>query len=141
MPFLVLALWLRFFFVDIVHITSLDNPSMPLWDALVLPYLGYSKYTAATGTFLLALLTGFTINRMVSRYGMLQSHSMMPLLVYGLFSGAFLSVQKLNPVWFFVLFFTLAVERLFASVNQRNPAAGCFDAAMLMGIGSLFYAK
>ncbi|WP_026474073.1 LTA synthase family protein [Alkaliflexus imshenetskii] len=140
-PFLVLALWLRFFFVDIVHITSLDNPAMPLWDAFVLPYFGYSKYTAATGTFLLALLTGFSVNRMVARYGMLQHQSMMPLLIFGLLSGAFLSVQKLNPVWFFVFFFVLAIERLFATVNQRNHAVGCFDAAFLLGVGSLFYAK
>jgi hypothetical protein len=140
-PFLVLALWARYFLVDITHITTLDNPSMPFWDFLVEPYLGYSQFTAALASFVLVLLTGLSINRMVVRYGMLKQQSMMVLIMYGLLSSAFLSVQKLSPVWFFVFFFILGLERLFSGVQKRNATANCFDAAFLLGIGSLFYAK
>lgn len=140
-PFLVLALWMRYFFVDITHITTLDNPSMPLWDILVDPYLGYSRFTAALASFVLVLLTGLSVNRMVVRYGMLKQQSMMVLILYALLSSAFLSVQKLSPVWFFVFFFILGLERIFSGVQKRNATAHCFDAAFLLGIGSLFYAK
>jgi hypothetical protein len=33
-PLVVLGLWIRYFVVDITHITALDNPSMPFWDFL-----------------------------------------------------------------------------------------------------------
>lgn len=140
-PFLVLALWVRYFFVDMTHITSLDNPSMPLWEVLVDPYLGYSRFTAALASFVLVLLTGLSINRMVVRYGMLKQQSMMVLIMYGLLSAAFLSVQKLSPVWFFVFFFIIALERIFSGVLKHNSTAHCFDAAFLLSLGSLFYAK
>lgn len=140
-PLVVLALWARYFFVDITHITAMDNPSMPLWDVLVDPYLGYSRFTAALASFVLVMLTGLSINRMVVRYGMLRQQSMMVLIMYGLLSSAFLSVQKLSPVWFFVFFFILGLERIFNSVQKRNATALCFDAAFLLGLGSLFYAK
>ncbi len=140
-PFLVLALWVRYFFIDITHLTSLDNPSMPVWDILIDPYLGYSRFTAALASFVLALLTGLSINRMVVRYGMLRQQSMMVLIIYGLLSSAFLSVQKLSPVWFFVFLFVIGLERLFSGVEKRNATSNCFDAAFLLGIGSLFYAK
>jgi hypothetical protein len=140
-PLILLGLWLRVYIIDIVHITTLDNPSMPLWDSIILPYLGYSGFTAATGSLTLALLTGLRINRMVSKYGLLHSQSMLSLIIFGLLSSAFLSVQKLNPVWFFVFFFVLGIERLFGSVTKKHPASGCFDAALLMGLGSLIFAK
>lgn len=140
-PLVVLGLWIRYFVVEITHITVLDNPSMPFWDFLVEPYLGYSAFTAALGSYVLVLITGLSVNRMVVRYGMLRHQSTMVLIMYGLLSSAFLSVQKLSPVWFFVFFFVLGLERLFSGVQKRNATANCFDAAFLLGIGSLFYAK
>ena len=114
---------------------------MPVWDFLVAPYLGYSRFTAALASYVLVLLTGLSINRMVARYGMLRKQSMMVLIMYGLLSSAFLSVQKLSPVWFFVFFFIIGLERIFSGVQKHNPTANCFDAAFFMGLGSLFYAK
>jgi hypothetical protein len=114
---------------------------MPVWDVLVDPYLGYSRFTAALASFALVLLTGLSLNRMVIRYGMMKQQSMMVLILYGLLSSAFMSVQKLSPVWFFVFFFIIALERIFSGVQKRNATANCFDASFLLGIGSLFYAK
>ncbi|ASB49219.1 DUF6427 family protein [Alkalitalea saponilacus] len=140
-PLMILGFWMRFFFTDMVHITALDNPSMPLWDSIIYPYLGQSQFTSGLTTFLLALLIGWSLSRMVSQYGLLSKQSMLPLLLYGLFTSVFLSVQRLNPVWFFVLFLALGIERLFSGTGSRKPMAICFDAGFLAGIGSLFYAK
>jgi hypothetical protein len=140
-PILVSVFWIRFYVVDIVHVTALDNPSMPLWDLFIMPLFGYSKYWAALVSMIITLLSAFSINRIILRFGLIQSQGMIPFSLFIIISSAFLSVQKLNPVWFFTLFFILAVERLFAAVMRKRPAVVCFDAAFLLGLGSLFYAK
>ena len=140
-PFVVLGLWARYFFVDVTHITTLDNPAMPIWDFLIDPYLSYSRFTAALASFVLVLVIGFTISRLASRFGILRQQSMMMLIMFSLLSSAFFSVQKLSPFWFFVLFFVLGLERIFVGVQKRNGTVNCFDGAFLVGLGSLFYIK
>lgn len=140
-PLIMLGLWARFFVLDITHVTIHDNPSMPLWDALVMPVFGYSRFAAALLSFALALATGLTVNRIVSKHTLLSRQSMLPLFVFAMLSAAFLSIQKLNPIWFFAFFFSLGVERLMGSVDTARPAVRSFDAALLTGVGALFYAK
>ncbi len=140
LPFLMLALWARYFFVDIVHVTIHDNPSMPLWDVII-PFFGYSKVTASLLSYTLALITGLTVNRVISKYTLLQKQSLLPLFIFSLLASSFLSVQKLNPIWFFALFFALGIERLLGGVVESKPAVRCFDSSLLIGIGSLFFAK
>ena len=138
---LLLALWMRLYIIDMVHITTFDNPSMPLWNAIIVPLFGYSKYMAAILSTVLAFLIAFSINRVILKFGLIHQQSMLSFFVYTLLSGAFLSVQQLNPVLIFALFFILGIEQLFAAVNVRKPQVKCFNASLLVGIGSLFYAK
>ncbi len=140
-PLIMLALWGRFFVLDIVYVTIHDNPSMPLWDGIVMPIFGYSRFAAAILSYALALATGLTVNRIISRYALLQKQSMLPLFIFAMLVSAFLSVQKLNPIWFFAFFFSFGIERLLGSVNESKPVVRCFDSSMLVGIGALFYAK
>jgi hypothetical protein len=46
-PVIMLGLWARFFIIDIVHYTIHDNPSMPLWDFVVMPFFGISPLGAS----------------------------------------------------------------------------------------------
>jgi len=140
-PLIMLAFWGRLFVLDIVHVTIHDNPSMPLWNAIIMPLFGYSRLAAAFMSYALALVTGLTVNRIISRYGLLSKQSMLPLFIFALLSAGFLSIQKLSPIWFFVFFFALAIERLMGSVTESKPVVRAFDAALLAGIGTLFYAK
>ncbi len=139
-PFIVILLWLRLFTVDMANITALDNPAMPIWNTFILPWLGHSQFIAALTSLLLVVLSGLSVNRMVTKHGLLHAQSMITLLIFSLMVGAFLSVQKLNPVLFFLLFFTHGLERI---LNQTNGQIvnRCFDAAFLIGIGSLIYIK
>jgi hypothetical protein len=66
---------------------------------------------------------------------------MLPLFIFLMLSAAFLSVQKLNPVWFFAFFFVIGIDRFLGSVNETKPVVKCFDGSLLIGIGTLFFAK
>ncbi|MDR2929251.1 MAG: hypothetical protein LBV41_13810 [Cytophagaceae bacterium] len=136
-----LALWARLFIVNTVHVTTFDNPAMPLWNKMIIPLFGYSKYMAGLLCIILAFLTAFTLNRIVLRFSLLHQQSMLPFFVFTLLSSAFLSAQKLHPAWVFTLFFVLGIDQLFAGVSVRKPQVRCFNAGAAVGIGSLFYAK
>ena len=140
--FLILPVfWVRLFLLKTVHITTFNNPCMPLWDNIIEPIFGYSKYSAAALSMILAFFIAFSINRMILKFGLMHKQSMLPFVVYVLLSSAFLSVQKLNPIWIFTLFFILGIEQLFLGVGKRKPQVNCFNASLLVGIGVLFYAK
>ena len=135
------ALWVRLFFFETVHITTFNNPCMPLWGNFIEPIFGYSKFSAAALSLILAFFIAFSLNRIVLKFSLMHKQSMLPFVIYAFLSCAFLSVQKLNPVWIFTLFFILGIEQLFLGVNKRKPQVNCFNSALLAGVGSLFYAK
>lgn len=135
------ALWLRLFLGEVVFFSHLDNPSMPLWDFFTGAWSGKTVFTAAFTTLVLAVLSGLLLNQLVLRYSLLGKQSPLVLLAFLLLASGFLSVQKLNPVWPFVLFLVLALRVLFGGVQRKNAALVCFDAGFLLGLGGLFYAK
>lgn len=140
-PVVIILLWLRLFTVDLATITALDNPAMPIWNSFIYPWLGNSQFMAALTSLILVALSGFSINRIVTKYGLLQTQSLITLLIFSLLTSAFLSVQKLSPVLFYLFFFTHAIERLLNSSDSRKGITNCFNASFLLGIGSLIYAK
>lgn len=138
---LIAGMWIRLFVVDLAHITTLDNPAMPMWSGWIQPWFGFSQWKSALFSFVLVLLTGFAISRMVSQHNLMSHQGLMPLLIFGLMTSAFLSVQKLNPVLIYLFFVVHGLERLFGCPTQNRNINRCFDAAFFMGVGSLFYAK
>ncbi|HKL71389.1 MAG TPA: hypothetical protein VJ855_01940 [Marinilabiliaceae bacterium] len=139
-PFIVILLWMRLFTVDMANITALDNPAMPIWNTFILPWLGHSQFIAALTSLLLVVLSGLSVNRIATKHGLLYAQSMITLLTFSLMVSAFLSVQKLNPVLFYLLFFTHGLERILGQ-SEGRVVNHCFDAAFLIGIGSLIYIK
>ncbi len=144
--FFMLFLWGRAFFYGGPEPLSLQGAAMPLWSSLIVPVCGQSAFLSAAFAFLIAFTIGFFLNRLVSRYGLLQRQSMLPLVVYALLVSGFLSVQRFNPVWVFTLFFLPGLERVLGappsgSFVTSGAQTRCFDAAFLTALGSLFYAK
>ncbi|MBZ4675675.1 MAG: hypothetical protein JG782_294 [Anaerophaga sp.] len=140
-PFILLLFWVRVFLYDGSAPISFDGVSMPLWEWLVRPVFGQSNFWAAAFSYILALLTAFTVNRLVGRHGLLGRQSVLPAVLYGLLVSGFLIVQRLHVVWMFNLFFLLAIERIMGIVNKGRKEGRSFDAALLLGVGALMYAK
>ncbi len=139
--FILFLFWIRVFFFEGIQPISFDGISMPLWEWLVRPVFGQSAFWAAAFSFVLALLIAFTVNRLVGRYGLLGRQSVLPALMYGLLVSGFLSVQRLHVVWAFTLVFLLGIEQIMAAVNSSGKERRCFNAALLLGFGSLMFAK
>ncbi len=138
---LMLVLWGRVFVYAGAQPLSFEGVGMPLWTALIVPLFGHNAYLAAMFSLLLAFAIGLTLNRLVGRYGWLAQQSMLPLVAYALLVSGFLVVQRLNPVWVFTLFFLSGLERLMGASLSPKPYVRCFDTAVLVSLGSLFYGK
>ncbi|PWE00548.1 hypothetical protein DDZ16_05670 [Marinilabilia rubra] len=140
-PFIVLLFWVRVFLFEGVQPISFDGISMPLWEWLVRPVFGQSVFWSAAFSYLLAMMIAFSVNRVVGRYGLLGKQSVLPVLLYALLVSGFLAVQRLHVVWVFALFFILAVERIMGANQSTKKEIRSLDAAVLVGVGSLMYAK
>ncbi|WP_462317198.1 hypothetical protein [Marinilabilia sp.] len=140
-PFIVLLFWVRVFLFEGVQPISFDGMSMPLWEWLVRPVFGQSVFWSAAFSYLLAIMIAFSVNRVVGRYGLLGKQSVLPVLIYALLVSGFLAVQRLHVVWVFTLFFVLAIERIMGATQSSRKEVRSLDAALLVGIGSLMYAK
>ncbi|PRZ01670.1 hypothetical protein DFO77_11755 [Marinilabilia salmonicolor] len=140
-PFILLLFWVRVFLFEGVQPISFDGIHMPLWEWLIRPVFGQSVFWAAVFSYVLAVLTAFTVNRVVGRYGLLGRQSVLPALIFGLLVSGFLSVQRLHMVWMFALFFLLGIERIMGAPASSRKEVRCFDGGVLLGIGVLFYAK
>lgn len=140
-PLIIFLLWIRVFLFDGLQPISFEGPSMPLWDTLVRPVFGQSNILGASLSFVMVLLIAFTLNRMVGRYGLLGKQSVLPALMFGLLVSGFLPVQRLHLVWIFTFFLLLGIERIMGAAGSSRKEGRCFDAGLLMGIGSLIYAK
>ncbi|MGM0375969.1 MAG: hypothetical protein ACQEQ0_04285 [Bacteroidota bacterium] len=140
-PVIFLLLWIRVFLFDGLQPISFEGATMPLWDVLIRPVFGQNNILGASFSFLMVLLIAFTVNRMVGRYGLLGKQSVLPALIYGLLVSGFLTVQRLHVVWIFTFFLVLGIERIMGAAGSSRKEGRCFDAGLLMGVGSLIYAK
>lgn len=59
-----------------------------------------------------------------------------------LMSSGFIVTQSLHPAWIFAIFFFLALHRAFsAATKETKPMRYCYDAALMLSVGTLFWAK
>ncbi|MCX6253855.1 MAG: DUF6427 family protein [Bacteroidia bacterium] len=71
----------------------------------------------------------------------INERTFLPALIYILLSGLFPQYQLLNPAIFAAMFLMLAIRRIVEAYRVPGIAYNFFDAGILIGIGSLFYAN
>ena len=86
-------------------------------------------------------LMAFLIVNLNTSSFFINERTFLPALIYILLSGLFPQYQLLNPAIFAAMFLMLAVRRIMESYRIPGIAYNLFDAGILIGIGSLFYAN
>jgi len=71
----------------------------------------------------------------------INERTFLPAFIYVLFSALFPQQQVFNPVLPATVFLMLALKRILDSYRKHMAASNFFDAALLISIGSLFYAN
>lgn len=115
------------------------NP-MPLYG--ILSYLiGTNPLPGIIFTLSVVSLMSFLMVSLNTSLFFINQRTFLPAAIYILLSGLFPQYQLLNPAIFGAMFLMLAIRRIMEAYRIPGIAYNFFDAGILIGIGSLFYAS
>jgi hypothetical protein len=136
-----LAVWASAFIKLQSHFSLyFDLDPMPLYG--ILSYLiGTNPLPGIIFTLLLVSLMAFLMVNLNTNIFFINERTFLPALIYILLSGLFPQYQLLNPAIIAAMFLTLAIRRIVEAYRIQGTAYNFFDAGILIGIGSLFYAN
>lgn len=125
------------------------NSRMTLYfDIDPMPFYGIISSLTGThpmpGIILAMLLTALMAFLMVSLNTSLffiNERTFLPALFYVLLTGLFPQYQILNPSIFAAVFLMIAIKRVMEAYRVQGIAYSFYDAGLLIGLGSLFYAN
>ena len=117
-----------------------DLDPMPLYGILS-SLIGTNALPGIIFTLVLVALTGFLMVNLNTTLFFINERTFIPALIYILLSGFFPQYQLLNPAIFGSIFLMIAFRRIMGAYRIPGTAYNFFDAGILIGTGSLFYAN
>jgi hypothetical protein len=117
-----------------------DLEPMPLYGILS-SLIGTHPLPGIIFTLLMVGMMAFLMVNLNTTLFFMNMRTLLPAVIYILLSGLFPQYQLLNPAIFGAMFLMLAIRRIMDSYRIPGTAFNFFDAGMLIGIGSLFYAN
>jgi hypothetical protein len=117
-----------------------DLEPMPLY-GIMSSLIGTNPMPGIIFTLILVGLMSFLMVNLNTTLFFINERTFIPALIYILFSGFFPQYQLLNPAIFGAIFLMLAIRRIMETYRVPGTAYNFFDAGLLIGIGSLFYAN
>jgi hypothetical protein len=135
----------------ILWFNSFFNPAPPgslYYDINPMPLYGLLKYLVGGNIFYglffifsLVLLMLFLVSNFNTSHFFINERTFLPSVIYVLVTGLFPNYQLLNPVLPASVFLIVAIRRIVDSYRKAGTAYSFFDASLLIGTGSLFYAN
>ncbi|MCU0472809.1 MAG: DUF6427 family protein [Bacteroidales bacterium] len=117
-----------------------ETSPMPLY-GIVQSIIGNHPLSGVIFTFLILSVMLFLLVNFNTIVFFINERTFLPAVIYLLFSAIFPEMQVLNPVLPAALFLLLAFIRIMDAYRKPGIAFNFFDAALLISIGSLFYAN
>lgn len=117
-----------------------DLDPMPLYGILS-NIIGTNPLPGILFNLLLVSLMAFLLVSLNTYLFFINERTFLPGVIYILLSGLFPQYQILNPALFAAMFLMLAIRRIMEAYRVPGTAYNFFDAGLLIGIGSLFYAN
>jgi hypothetical protein len=136
-----LAVWFRPFIQLEGHFTLyFDLSPMPLY-GLISSLIGTNPVPGIILSLLLVSLMSVLIVNLNSTIFFINERTFLPAFIYILLSGLIPQFQLLNPAIFSSFFLMIAIRRIMAAYRIQGTAYSFFDAGILIGTGTLFYAN
>jgi hypothetical protein len=117
-----------------------DTNPMPLY-GLLKQIIGQNALYGTIFSFVLVLLISFLIVNFNTSHFFINERTFLPAVVFVLITGLFPHYQLLNPVLPASVFLMLAIRRIMDAYRKPGTAFNFFDASLLIGTGTLFYAN
>jgi hypothetical protein len=117
-----------------------DLYPMPLYGILS-DIIGTNPLPGIIFSLLLVSVMAFQMVNLNTKIFFINERTFLPALFYILISGLLPQFQLLNPAIFSAIFLMLAIRRIVDAYQVPGTAYSFFDAGLLIGTGSLFYAN
>jgi hypothetical protein len=117
-----------------------DLDPMPLY-GIISSILGTHPVPGIIFSILMVSLMAFMMVNLNTTLFFINERTFLPALFYILIGGLFPQYQLMNPAIFGAVFLMLAIRRIMESYRVQGTAYNFFDAGLLIGTGSLFYAN
>jgi hypothetical protein len=119
-------------------VSGIEPVSMPLYKYL----LGWSNTSPILSTALalvFILFEAFWLVNLNTRFILINNRTYLPAVFFIILTGLIPQAQQFNPAIVASFFLILFFENLLDSYRNNNTAYQFFNAALFLGIGSLFY--
>lgn len=113
---------------------------MPLYGIIVY-LIGNFPAAGTIFSFIICILVMFLLVNFNTSQFFIHERTFLPATLYILLSSLFPQSRGLNPALPAVVFLMLAIRRIIDSYRKPGIAYNFFDAGVLIGIGTLFYAN
>lgn len=138
-PLLTLALWFQSFFFDRWEPLSLDGYQMLLYRLVYSFFIEYLTWGRIVSILIVLLLAAYLI-RINYRFIILRKQSYLPALLFVVFSGFILDLQRFTPILPAAIVYLYMIEVLFQNYEKRTLTDNIFKISFFIGIASFFYA-
>lgn len=138
-PLIAFALWFENLYPQIDSTNAAENSAtaMPLYEYL-LAWLA-APLARNIAALVLIVAQAFLLIHINAKYRLIQAQSFLPGLLYILLTCSLLPLQKMHPAIVANFFLLLAIARIFDTYRKQNALTNFYEAAFLIGIGTLFY--
>ncbi len=138
-PLLAIVLWLPGGFAESRVLFPFEEISpMPLY-GLLSSILGTSLLLQTGSGVVILLLTALILTRINKQYVLIETRSYYLALLLILIVSGYTPLNRLHPSLIGSFFMSLALFRVFQAYSTDRITTYFFDAAFLIGLGSLFY--
>lgn len=117
-----------------------DLEPMPLY-SIITGLIGTNPTPGFLLTVTMVIVMALLLVNLNTTLFFINERTFLPALFYILLSGLFPQYQLLNPALFSGVFLMIAIKRIMEAHRVQGTAYNFFDAGVIIGIGSLFYAS
>lgn len=137
-PFIAVALWVKSFLNPALFPFYQGENSMIFYQP-VNYLLGQNPLASNIVALLFTILLAFLIYKITVQYSFIQVRTVLPSILFVLFTSGLDDLHAMHPVYPAALFLILTIDRIFNSYEKDVIHSNAFEAGIFLAIGSLFY--
>ncbi len=134
-----LGIWMPSFLSDESLVTASGPDTMPLYSLLTSPLEGFPLLSRIIA-FTVVVLEAFLLVRINAKFVLIQQRNFLSALFFIIITGHSMELLQLNPVMIASLFMILVLWIDFSAYRDEPDSYRFFEAGLMLGLGSLFYA-
>ncbi|HEY9115509.1 MAG TPA: DUF6427 family protein [Bacteroidales bacterium] len=134
--FLIVLFWLPAFIAHHIYVPDFGNPLF----LFLFQLTAFNIYLQISIALLITIGSALVVNQIAADFEFSSRFSSLAIFFFILCSSAFISFFSFNPILLANLFLFFFLKNIFSFPSSSTPITSTFNAGLLLGIASLFFA-